>query len=177
MVFHYRSTPDESIQAMRAAAGTVTSRWTGLPALVVTILGIAAFAHLVSRDWIQVTVLAYIAVAVFPAVVRLEQRFRWRRAIKADPHSAEEQHVEVSDAGLRFWCEHSDSKLTWSGVRRVQETAHHYVFVCGPLGGCPIPKRVISDDDEPELRDLIRRCSPDHGTHLARELATQAVAT
>src|SRR5262245_14844375 len=100
MVFHFRLNSEESIQAIRAAAKTVTPRWAGLPAIVLTLVGIAGFARFVTKDWVESTLMAAMAVFVFPLAARLEQRLRWERAIEADPHAGEEHHIEISDDGL-----------------------------------------------------------------------------
>ena len=177
MLIRYQSDPDEGIQAVTAAARAVTPNWAGLPTLAATVLFIAAFARITRHNWGEIVVFTVIAFGALQLFGKLERYFRWTRAIEADPHSAEIQEVEVSDGGLTFSCEHARSELTWSGVRRVQETSDHYLFVCGALGACTVPKRAMSNADDDELRNLIRMHSPDRGVHLAREVRSSAPVT
>ncbi len=177
MVFSYTSNPEEGVEAITAAARTVTPPWAGLPAYGMTIIAIALFARLITHNWTQIVGFTFFALCLVTLFAQLEQRLRWERAIEVDPHSNEEHSVEISDRGLAFWCEHARSDLAWGGVRRVQETPKHFLFVCGPFGACGVPKRLMSEAQEAELRSLIRQHSPDRGANLAREVTTAAPAT
>ncbi|HEY9225897.1 MAG TPA: YcxB family protein [Gemmatimonadaceae bacterium] len=176
MIFRYKSDSDESIQAVTASARTVTPSWAGLPAYGMTIVAVSLFARLVTHNWREIAGFTFFGLCLLTLFAKLEQRLRWERAIEADPHSTEEHSVEVSDRGLAFWCNHARSELAWEGVRRVQETPKHFLFVCGPFGACAVPKRLMSDSEDGELRSLIRQHSPDQGVHLAHEIGTTAPA-
>ena len=177
MILRYKSDSDESIEAITASARTVTPSWAGLPTYGMTLVAIALCARLVSHNWKEIVGFTFFGLCLLTLFAKLEQRLRWERAIDADPHSTEEHSVEISDRGLAFWCDHARSELAWGGVRRVQETPKHFLFVCGPFGACAVPKRIMSDAEDEELRSLIRQRSPDRGAHLARELTNAAPAT
>jgi len=177
MLFTYQSNPDEGIQAITAAGRAVTPKWAGLPAIGVTLLLVAAFARLTSHNWREIAGFTFAALWLVVLLSQLEQRLRWTRAIEKDPHAAEEHQVEVTDHGIVFSCAYARSELAWAGVRRVQETPSHYLFVCGPLGACAVPKRAVSDSDDDALRSLVRAHSPDGGAHLARDVGSAAPAT
>ena len=177
MRIHYRSDPDEGIQAITAAARTVTPSWAGLPTLAATLVVVGAFSRLTTHHWGETVGFTLIAFSGLHLFGKLEQRLRRTRAIETDPHSDESHEFEATERGLAFSCDHARSELTWSGVRRVQETPAHYLFVCGPLGACAVPKRAIPEVDDEALRTLIRTHSPDRGANLAREIGTAAPAT
>lgn len=101
------------------------------------------------------------------SVLQLEARSRLRRAFAADPHHDEPYTVEVGADGIRTYCDHVDTRITWSGITRVVETRDYFVFVRGSSGGATIPRRVLSPADHQRLRQMVREWSPDRGAELA----------
>lgn len=172
MVIRIDPKPDESLRACQAMATAVAADlprsragWIIIAAYVL----VSGAAYLVGvRDWPLVGALAF--GGLFGALMALQWEARWRarRLVTLDPHNLEPHHVEVTDAGVRAWCEHVDMRLTWDGITRVAETSDFYVFVRGSGGGPTVPKRVLSDAEDAAIRDLICRWAPDGGAFLAR---------
>jgi hypothetical protein len=165
-VFEFRATPEDHLRAIRASVGVVVPWWAGLPSVLVTVVVVGALARATSGAWLGGVTAAVFAIAILHYASKLESRVRLEHAIERDPHSAERQRVELSATGVRFMCDHAESMLQWSGVRAVRESADHYLFVCGPLGACPVPKSAIAREDVERFRAFLREHSPDGGAAL-----------
>ena len=71
---------------------------------------------------------------------------------------------------MRTWCAHIDARYSWADVSRVAEDNEFYLFIRPGGAGVALPKRVLDDTVDADLRELVRSWSPDGGTNLAREL-------
>ena len=100
------------------------------------------------------------ALAIATLLLQLDGRRRLQRARTADPHSLEPYHIEVGPNGLRAWCEHVDTRYTWSGISCVKDTSDFLLFVRGPGGGLAIPKRVISPEQMASFKAQIPGWAP-----------------
>jgi hypothetical protein len=128
-------------------------------------VGLAAV--LVTPSTAAATVLLAVgALLATMAALQLEGQWRMRRALAADPHMDEPYTVEVGEAGLRTYCDHVDTSITWSGVTRVVETPEFLIFVRGASGGAAVPKRVLTPADDQVIRSMVRNWSPDRGRNL-----------
>jgi len=59
----------------------------------------------------------------------------------------------------------------------LRRPARAQLFSTGPAAGVAVPKRVLSDDEDRTLREIVRAASPDQGANLAREAAIVARVT
>lgn len=98
-------------------------------------------------------------------------RARARRRHANDPHARETFFIELGAEGLRTWCSHVEARYPWRDFTRVTETQEFYLFVLPSGSGSALPKRLLNDAQESELRSCIREWSADHGGALAREIA------
>jgi hypothetical protein len=148
-----------------AAATLPPSRAGWITAGIYFVVGLAAV--LLTPSTAAATVLLAVGglVAAMTAL-QIEGRWRMRSALAADPHVDEHYTVEVGEAGLRTYCDHVDTSITWSGITRVVETPEFFIFVRGASGGAVVPKRVVTPADDQVIRSMIRNWSPDQGRHL-----------
>jgi hypothetical protein len=100
-------------------------------------------------------------------ILRAEARRRTRKAGGIDPHALETYQIEITEAGFRTWCAHIDCRFTWDSFTQIRETTEFYLFLRAP-GSFAVPKRLLDDATEAELRGLIETWSQDHGRGLAR---------
>lgn len=99
-------------------------------------------------------------------------RSNLRRLQITDPHSLETHFVEVSAHGVHTWCSHIDAKYPWTDFKKVVENNEFYMLVRPNGTGTAIPKRLLDDTADAQLRERLRDWSPDRGANLARELAS-----
>jgi hypothetical protein len=95
-------------------------------------------------------------------------RLHARRLQAADSHSTETCFVEISEAGVRTWCSHIDARLPWADFIKATEDNEFFLLVRPDGSGAVIPKRLLDEAAEAELRDRLGQWSPDGGRHLAR---------
>jgi hypothetical protein len=110
----------------------------------------------------------YLAIAGTWYALHLEAKLRLRTLTTDDPHAHETFFVEISVDGVRGWCAHIDVRHPWSDFANVTENTEFYLFTRPNGSGSFIPKRLLDDVADAELRDRIREWSPDHGSGLAR---------
>lgn len=94
-----------------------------------------------------------------------------RRLRATDPHSLETNFIELSVEGVRAWCAHVDAKYAWADFAKVIENKEFYMLVRPNGAGAAIPKRLLSEVDDAQLRERLRDWAPDHGANLAKEPA------
>jgi len=163
---------DESQRGCEAvvAATLPPSRAGWITVAVYLLVGLAAV--LIAPGTAAVTALLAVGgVLAALSALQAEARWRGRRALATDPHRDEPYLVELSAEGIRIYCDHVDARITWAGITCVEETAEFYLFLRGSSGGPAVPKRALSDSDDQQLRELVRRWSPDRGAGLAREVS------
>jgi hypothetical protein len=165
-------TADEVRRSRAVIAKRVLTRNYSDAIVIGIYIASAAIAYLIAPStWLITSGLAIMAVVVAIWSLQAEAKRRARRLYAEDPHALEEYQLSVDANGVRAWCAHVDTRYTWDGFTRVRETSEFYLFL-RPLGGVAIPKRAVDAEAEEELRQLIRRWSPDRGESLAREVAT-----
>lgn len=98
-------------------------------------------------------------------------RMNLRHLRLADPHAEETHFVEVSIDGVHTWCSHVDARYPWADFAKVAENDEFYMLARPNGTGAAIPKRLLDDAANAQLRDRVRDWSPDRGANLARELA------
>lgn len=67
------------------------------------------------------------------------------------------------------WCNHVDIRYAWRDITKVTENQEFYVFAGTSGSGAVIPKRLLDDTSESQLRDHIRLWASDRGVFLARK--------
>jgi hypothetical protein len=162
-------TADEVRRSRAAVAKKVLTRNYSDAIVIAVYVVFGVVAYLFSQgNWRTTVALVISAVTTAVWALQAEAKRRSRRLFVSDPHALEEYQLSVDADGLRAWCAHVDTRYTWNGFTRVRETTDFYLFL-RPVGGVVIPKRSLDAGSEAELRELIRRWSPDHGEALARE--------
>jgi hypothetical protein len=118
--------------------------------------------------WLLTIALTTLGVVAVVYALQTETRWRSRRGLVRDPHVNEPYQIEIDAAGIRVWCDHIDTRYTWNGITKAVETADYYLLLRGPNGGPAIPKRLLDEETEKELRRRIGEWSPEGGLSLAQ---------
>jgi hypothetical protein len=146
--------------ALRELLGPM--RWTIILGGIV--LPLVALWFGVLRPWGEITIEEAVA-TVLPWVllgaffVALAPVLTWAQARKAralDPSLNGTQVREVGDAGLQILGAGYAPTLAWSDIERARETAHFFFFFEDKRVWHFIPKRVLTDIERDELRNLIQ---------------------
>lgn len=139
-----------------------------MPAVVpmVLLMWVAMFA--LPTVWIRATVLVFASGVLTLVALVVESRWRTRRLIRTDPAASRTYLLDLSDDSVMVSSDHFRSEITWNGIFRVVETPEFYIFFSGLFAAQHLPKRAMADGSgsERELRELIRRRSPDRGVNL-----------
>ena len=94
-----------------------------------------------------------------------------RRSLQdSDSHSAETHFVEISADGVHTWCSHIDARYPWTDFAKAVENSEFYMLVRPNGSGAAIPKRLLDDGADTQLRDRLGEWSPDRGANLAKQL-------
>jgi len=109
--------------------------------------------------------------------IQSEYRLRTTRTLAEDPHLAETHEIEITTERLRSECSHVRTDYSWTGIQRVTENQEFYLFSTGPAAGVAVAKRLLTDDDDQDLRAIVRAAAPDRGANLAREIGISAPVT
>lgn len=138
-------------------------------ALYAVVVGAAYF--FTPETILPTALIGIVAVAATSIALQAEGQWRVRQLQKNDPHSQETHYVELGPEGLHTWCAHADVRYSWRDITKVSENREFYLFVGKSGSGSAIPKRLLDDTTEIELRKSIREWAPDAATSLAREPA------
>ncbi len=164
--------PGESLKGC-LALGAVSAPATRLNALVFALYGAVAVAAflLTPSTRLMTTAIGIGAVLSTLLAYQWEGRARLRRLQASDPHALETHFVELGPEGVRAWCAHVDMRYRWADFSKVTENREFYLLVRRSGGGSAIPKRILDEATDAELRARIREWAPDRGENLAREVA------
>ena len=170
MRFEIDPQPDETQRACAAIAKAMLPASQGGATIFAVYAGVIAAAYFLAPESRAVTAFVGIA-AVFATIVGLqaEGRRRVRRLQRNDPHSSETHFVEIGPDGVRTWCSHVDARYPWADFAKVTEDREFFVLARASGQGAAIPKRLVDDSQDAELRARLREWSPDRGASLARE--------
>lgn len=177
MHFTFKAEPEESLRA-HMAVGDIANRGhrmvTAISTPIILAMWVAMFA--MPAVWIRVTVTVFLTVVLAFLALWYESRRRLRRLVLSEPGSTMVYHLDLRDDGLTITSDHVRAEFAWDAIRRVVETPEFYLFFGGLAAAQHLPKRVLATQDplggsERELRELIRRRSPDRGANLLREPA------
>ena len=170
MRFEIDPQPEETQRACTAIAkATLPSSQGGVTTFAVYAAVVAA-AYFLTPESRAVT--AFIGIAAVLATImglQAEGRRRMRRLQRNDPHSRETHFVEIDPEGVRTWCSHVDARYPWADFAKVTEDKEFFVLARASGQGAVIPKRIVDDAQDVELRAKLREWSPDRGASLARE--------
>jgi YcxB-like protein len=149
-------------------AGMVTARRTGsiwvwylLMLLIVSFNTIPA----TYRQWthggfaaisIPVLLLGLSPLLIIAVGPPLAGRWAAKRLVRTGPSSQGTQHVGVADWGLQVSGPMSSGTLRWSSVMKAIETQEFFLFFLSRLAPVYIPKRLLSDADVAQVRQLTR---------------------
>ncbi len=181
MLLRIDPTIDETIRSCQALNTAVVGKQGSATAIVVAIYALIGIG---TAQFARETAPATLALAIGGLVLTVlatqwDGQRRLRRIYEADPHVSESHFVEVTDRGVRTWCDHVESTMRWDALTAVTETTEFYLFLRGPGAGPAIPKRLLDRTGDAELRGLIRAHSPDQGRGIAErpDEAPAAIAT
>jgi hypothetical protein len=154
--FQIDPTPEESQRACAAVARACLppSRRDLFLLAVYAAVGIAA-VYVTPATTAETFFIGLLAITATVAVIELEMRLRFRHLRKADPHAREPHFVEVSREGVRSWCAHIDARYPWRDFSKITDNSEFYLFV-RPSGGSMIPKRLLDEAKDSELRARVR---------------------
>ena len=161
--------PGESARACAAIARTVVSQSRG-NLLLLGLYAAVALASYVFTPATRLTTFIIGIAAILATVSGLQAlgRSNARRLRGADAHATETHFVEISAAGVRTWCSHIDARYPWVDFAKAAENSEFYLLVRPNGAGAAIPKRLLNEAGEAQLRERLREWSPDRGANLAR---------
>ena len=164
--------PGESTRACAAIARTIIPTSPG-NLLLFGLFGAVGIAAYVLTPATRVTTFVIGLGGVMGTVYGLQAvgRSNLRRLQRTDPHSAETHFVELSVDGVHTWCAHIDARYPWADFAKVTENNEFYMLARPNGTGAAIPKRLLDDAADAQLRDCLRAWSPDRGASLAKVLA------
>ena len=163
--------PGESTRACSAIARSIlpTNRGNMLLFGLYAAVGLASY-YLTPTTRLTTFVIAMFGVLGTVYGLQAVGRANLRRLQTADSHSAETHFVEVSAGGVHTWCAHVDARYPWTDFAKAVENNEFYMLVRPNGSGAAIPKRLLNDAADAELRHRLSEWSPDRGANLAREL-------
>jgi hypothetical protein len=170
--FTFQTEPEEAVRG-HVAVGDIVSRGHKMVTAISTPIILAMWATMFAMPavWIRVTLIVFVTVVLVFFALWIEARRRLRRLVLSEPGLKAFVQLDIRDDGLTIASEHVRSEFAWEAIRRVVETPEFYLFFGGLAAAQHLPKRVLASQDphggvERELRELIRRRSPDRGANL-----------
>lgn len=159
--FQIDPSPEESQRACVAVARVCLppSRRDLVLLVVYATVGVAA-VYVTPTTTAATFFIGLLAITATAAGIELETRLRFRHLRKADPHAREPHFVEVSAEGVRSWCAHIDARYPWRDFSRITDDGEFYLFVRPSGSGSAIPKRLLDETTEAELRTRVREWAP-----------------
>jgi hypothetical protein len=162
--------PDENQRACMAIAEASLPRSRGSLIILGLYAAVVAAASFLTPTTAPATmIIGVVAILATALALHAEARRRVRRLQANDPHARETHFVELSPDGVHSWCAHVDTRYPWRDFKKVTENKEFYLFVLSSGNGSAIPKRILDDTVDAQLRSRIREWSPDGGSSLARE--------
>ena len=175
MRFQIDPRPGEALRGCGALAREVMPESRFSVIMIAVYFGtIAAAYYLAYATWATTVGISIAAIMATIAGVQLEGRRRLRALRGKDPHETETHFVELSAEGIHTWCGHVDARYPWREFVKATENGEFYLFVRASGSGAAIPKRILSDAENDELRTRIRDWAPDRGASLARVIEQSA---
>ena len=170
MRFQIDPNPEETRRAWIAIAqaGLPPRRATLIVLGLYAVVGIAAYL-LTPATGTTTFVIGVVAVLATAMALQGEARRRVRHLGANDPHATEPHFIEFSPEGVHTWCAHVDARYSWPEFAGVKEDDEFYLFVRLSGSGSALPKRLLDQGQQAELRARIREWSPDRGAQLTRE--------
>lgn len=168
--FEIHPTPEETQRACTAIvrACLPPSRGNAILVGMYVAVGVAAYI-LAPSTWHITFLIGLAAVAATALLLQTEGKSRIRRLRMGDTHARETHFIELTPEGVRAWCSHIDARYAWKDFFKVAENNEFYLFLQSSGNGSAIPKRLLDDTLDVQLRERIREWSPDAGAGLARE--------
>lgn len=172
MHFTFQAEPEESVRG-HVAVGDIVSRGHKMVTAISTPMILAMWVTMFAMPavWIQVSLIVFVTVVLVFFALLIEARRRLKRLVLAEPGSKAVYQLDIREDGLTISSDHVRAEFAWEAIRRVVETPEFYLFFGGLAAAQHLPKRVLATQDphggvERELRELIRRRSPDRGANL-----------
>jgi len=178
MIVRFIPDANETIRACTALAADLRRPARAQMILIAVFGTIVLVARLLTpAQWPLVVLLSTGSTMLAFAGIQAEYRHRTVKVLSDNRHLAEPHEIEITAERLRSECSHCRTEYSWTGIERVTENQEFYLFSTGPAAGVAVPKRVLSDDEDRTLREIVRAASPDQGANLAREAAIVARVT
>lgn len=168
--FQIEPTPDETQRACAAILRVC------LPPSRANAFMIALYAAIIVAAWVftpttpaTVVIIGVGSALVTMSILQTEGRRRVRHLRENDAHARETHFVELDPLGIHTWCAHVDAKYPWHDFNKACETKEFFLFVRPSGTGAAVPKRLLLDGQDVELRNRIREWAPELGAGLAHE--------
>src|SRR4051812_35681432 len=164
--------PGESTRACSAIARAVlpTARGNLLLFGLYGAVGLASY-YLTPSTRLTTFVISLGAVMATVYGLQVVGRANLRHLQQTDSHASETHSLEVSATGVHTWCSHVDARYPWTDFRKVTENSEFYLLVRPNGTGAAIPKRLLDEATDAQLREQLRLWAPDQGANLARVVA------
>lgn len=94
---------------------------------------------------------------LWPSLMLLSPYYTGGKALRQTPGLAGPRTMDISAEGLHVRSATVDSKLAWSLYSRWTETKKAFVLYQGPNIVVPLPKRVMSAEQQETLRGLLNQ--------------------
>jgi hypothetical protein len=139
------------------------------------IVGITVIVGSISAQLPPITALwaAMMSIGSVLLLIYLSQWYGKRRLrvlMGQDSHGREPHVLELTDDGVQSSCSHVQARYPWSDYAEVTENGE-FILLCRPGGaGNVIPKRLLSESSEAELRMNLARWLKTEQLHFARRV-------
>lgn len=178
MIVRFEPEASETIRACTALAAEVNRPARPQLILLIVFLGVFLVARwLTPGQWPIIVLFCTIATGLAFAAIQAEHRHRTTKLLAANPHLRETHEIEITTECIRSRCSHVLAEYSWTGIQKVTENQEFYLFATGPAAGVAIPKRLLADEDDENVRAIVRVAAPDRGANLARESGIVAHVT
>ena len=87
-------------------------------------------------------------------------RYAARKMIKGSPSASLPHTAQMSEDGLYFRTSAGESRLTWNLIIGWVEVERVFALFPSPLTFFPVPKRAMTDQQQDELRSLLKNKIP-----------------
>lgn len=164
MEISYQLTEDDYRQGFKAFRRRKTfSLWTTRIGwlLLFVALAEALFISISASDRkFGILALLWGFVALWTYCLWYAPRYAARKMIKGSPSASLPHTAQISEEGLYFRTSAGESRLAWNLIIGWVEVERVFALFPSPLTFFPIPKRAMTDQQQDELRKLLKSKIP-----------------
>lgn len=138
---------------------------------VIILYGAVAMIYIIATRqhyiWIDISVFlitGFIYLIMIPSFVKGSVRRKVKDILskKENQHVLDDAEIIVSESGIIDKDTHSESRYNWDAIVRLAETPDSYYLYTNSYHAIVIPRRVVNDEEENELKRLLSENLPLH---------------